>query len=139
MSVANPTIVVVGQHSASDAVRRRGPATRTRERWASLIGKVDAYEGSTIRDFLNGDDSLPCPTPCRAESAIPSSAKVVAYDLINRENGTVGERKLFALVDKVACVLAHEGREETARRALETVVGSGVALAAVRTLVAGVR
>jgi len=71
---------------------------------------------------------------CRAEFTVPSAAKVVAYNLINTENRTVGESKLFALVDAVACVLAHEGREETARLAFESVVGSAVALAAVRVL-----
>jgi len=63
---------------------------------------------------------------------------VAAYHLINCENATIGERKLFALVDAVACVLAQDGRhgsKETARLALEIVVGSAVALAAVRTLV----
>lgn len=41
-------------------------------------------------------------------------------------------------MDAVACVLAHGGQHggaETARLALETVVGSSVALAAVRALV----
>lgn len=68
---------------------------------------------------------------------IPSSAKVAAYHLINCENNAVGERKLFALVDAVACVLAHDGAQETGRLAFETVAGSAVALAAVRALVEG--
>lgn len=110
-------------------------------RWSGLIGEVEALEGMRYPRLSRRRYGAPAgnrapsdPVPCRAELAIQSSAKVLAYDLINRENGTIGERKLFALVDAVACVLAHEGREETARLALESVVGSTVALAAVRTL-----
>ncbi len=71
-----------------------------------------------------------------AGRTIPSVAKLRAYDLLNTET-KVAERQLFALVDAVACVLAHGGHygsEETARLALESVVGSAVALAAVRAL-----
>lgn len=73
---------------------------------------------------------------CRVEGAIPSSAKVAAYHLINDEC-LIGERELFALVDAVACLLAHSGPDggpETARCALETVVPPTVALTAVRAL-----
>lgn len=72
-------------------------------------------------------------------SPIPSSARIAAYELLTAET-TTAERKLFALVDAVACVLAHGKRshsEQTARLALETVVGPAVALAAVRALVDG--
>lgn len=58
---------------------------------------------------------------------------MVAYHLINDES-LVDERSLFALVNAVACVLAHQGRTETARLALEAVVPPVVALAAVRAL-----
>lgn len=88
-------------------------------------------------DLIGTDPCSPDPA-CRAEKIIPSSAKVAAWHLINCENSTIGERKLFALVDAVACLLAHGGRyrsQETARLALETVVGSAVALAATRCLV----
>jgi len=70
---------------------------------------------------------------CRGEGAIPSAAKLVAYHLLNDEC-LVAERSLFALVGAVACLLAHDGSEETARLAFETVVRPAVALAAVRTL-----
>jgi len=61
--------------------------------------------------------------------------KVAAWHLINTENKTVGERKLFGLVDAAARVLAHQRNgQETARLAFETVVRPGVALAAVRVL-----
>ncbi len=111
---------------------------------ADLIRRLDNLEGRATRDFFAGgygppragDRGSPEPT-CRTGRTIASSAKLAAYDLINAENRTVTERKLFALVDAVACVLAHNGRygsEETARLALEIVVGSTVALAAVRAL-----
>jgi len=73
---------------------------------------------------------------CRAEGAIPSAAKLVAYHLLNDEC-LVAERSLFALVGAVACLLAHNGTDggtETARCAFETVVPPAVALAAVRAL-----
>ena len=59
-----------------------------------------------------------CGSPVRARSR--KSAKLTAYDLLNAENRTSAERKLFAQVDAVACVLAHGGRygsQETARLA----------------------
>ncbi|PZS30822.1 MAG: hypothetical protein DLM59_10850 [Pseudonocardiales bacterium] len=51
-------------------------------------------------------------------------------------------RPLSALVDAAACVLTRGqrcGREETARLALETIVGPAIALAAVRALIDGRR
>lgn len=96
----------------------------------SLIDRLETLEGRAVRDFFAADYD-------RAAREIPSKAKLTAYDLLNAET-TVPERKLFALVDAVSCVLAHNGRyggEETARLALETVTGSSVALAAVRALV----
>jgi hypothetical protein len=112
---------------------------------ASLIGKLENLEGRATRDFFASDYGQPRAgdrgspdSTCRGERIIPSSAKLEAFDMLNAETSTVPERKLFALVDAVACVLAHGGRygsEETARLALESVAGSAVALAAVRTLV----
>jgi len=97
----------------------------------------DANELSLILDGDYGppraNDRFPEPESPAVRS-IPSSAKVAAWDLLDRENKRVGERKLFGLVDAVVCVLAHGGREETARLAFETVVGPGIALAAVRIL-----
>jgi len=101
----------------------------------SLVDKVERSEARATRDFLAGDYGPPM-SACRIESAIPSSAKVVAYDLLNAES-PVGEAALFALVDAAVSVLVHEGREETARLAFETVVEPRVALEAVRTLIGG--
>jgi len=73
---------------------------------------------------------------CRTGHVIPSSAKVAAWRLLIADT-RLSERKLFALVDAVACVLAHggpDGGTETARCAFETVVPPVVALAAVRAL-----
>lgn len=112
----------------------------------TLIGRVEAAERRATHDFLAGDYGEPSAghpssgPKCPDGHNIPSSARVIAYHLLNEENRTVGERRLFALVDAVACVLAHDGRygsEETARLALETVVEREIALAAVRALAAG--
>ncbi len=112
---------------------------------ADLIRRLENLEGRATRDFFAGDYGPPPAgdrgspdLTCRTGRTIASSAKLAAYDLLNAENRTVTEPKLFALVDAVACVLAHDGRygsEETARLALEIVVGSKVALAAVRALI----
>jgi hypothetical protein len=48
---------------------------------------------------------------------------------------SIAERRLFALVDSTACLLVHGRSEESARLALEGVVGAAVARAAVHTLV----
>ena len=86
-------------------------------------------EQRATRDFLNGDYAS-----SQTDSTVPSSAKIAAWHLLDGENRTVSERKLFALVDAVVSVLTHGGREETARLAFEIVVGPAVALAAVRIL-----
>ena len=109
------------------------------ERDLSLIGTLENLEEQATRDFLAGDygpprGPLPEPT-CRTGRAVPSSAKVAAWHLIDAENRTVSERKLFALVDAAACILDHERNgQETARLVLETAAGPAVALAALRTL-----
>lgn len=109
---------------------------------SDVIGKPENLDGPVTCDFLAGECGLSQAddpgTSSRARHGIPSASRAAAYHLIDRENRTVGERKLFALVDAVACVLAHgerSGSRETARLAFETVVGSAVALAAVRVLV----
>ena len=104
-----------------------------------LTGKVENLQGRATPELIASDDTPPRPTylVCHAGRSIPTSARLTAYDLLNAANRTVAERKLYALVDAVACLLAHDGphaSQETARLALESVVGSAVALAAVRTL-----
>jgi hypothetical protein len=107
----------------------------------TLFDKLERLEGRATCDFLSGDYGPPAtgglPEPaCRAGGTIPSSAKLTVFDLLNAES-TLAERKLFALVDCVSCVLAHGGRygsEETARLGLESVVSATIALAAVRVL-----
>lgn len=97
---------------------------------------MSRLEHRAARDFFVGDHGSATPA-CQVGEAIPSSAKVAAYHVINTQNRTVGEHKLFALVDAVACLLAHggpDGGPETARRAFETVVPPAVALAAMRAL-----
>jgi len=108
--------------------------------WLDVIDKVETLQGRATGEFLDGDYDPPKPV-CAAGRAIRSAAKIAAWQLVNAES-PVPERRLFALVDAVACLLAHGGcdggryvREETARLALETTVGSAAALAAVHTLV----
>ncbi len=92
-----------------------------------------SLEDRATRDFFAGDSGSVTPT-CFA--AIPTSAKVAAYNLLNA--GTrVTERKLFALVDAASCVLDHGqryGGQETTRLALEAVAPQAIALAALRAL-----
>ncbi|PZS29653.1 MAG: hypothetical protein DLM59_12465 [Pseudonocardiales bacterium] len=95
----------------------------------TLIDKLERLEGRATRNLFTGDH--------RPAREIRSAARLAAFDLLNAET-TVPERKLFALVDSVACWLAQGGRnasEETARLALEIVVGPALALAVVRILV----
>ncbi|PZS34910.1 MAG: hypothetical protein DLM59_03870 [Pseudonocardiales bacterium] len=99
-----------------------GARAACRDCGGTLIDKLERLEG---RDGY------------RPPREVRSAAKVVAFELLNAET-TVAERRLFALVDCVACLLAHGGRygsEETARLAFESVVGSSAAEAAVRVLV----
>lgn len=105
---------------------------------ASLFVRIEEAEQRATRDFLNGDYCPP--RACLPEPASPavrpirSGAKLATWHLINTENRTVSERKLFGLVDAVVALLDHGGREEQARLSLETVVRPSVALAALRLL-----
>ena len=98
---------------------------------ASLTDRLEDQERRATRGFLGGDYG---PPGARLPETVPSSAKIAAWHLLDGENRTVSERKLFALVDAAVSVLTHGGREETARLAFETVVRPAVALAAVRIL-----
>ncbi|PZS27881.1 MAG: hypothetical protein DLM59_15570 [Pseudonocardiales bacterium] len=94
----------------------------------TLACKLERLEGRATRVFFAGDH--------RPTREIRSGAKMVAYDMVN-DASPAPERQLAALVDSVVCWLTHGdryGSEETARLALETVVGPAVALAAVRVL-----
>jgi len=104
---------------------------QARGSWFDLIRRVEDQERRATRDFLHGDYG---PPPDRLPEPVPSAAKIAAWHLLDGENRTVSERKLFALVDAVVSVLTHGGREETARLAFEIVVRPAVALAAVRAL-----
>jgi hypothetical protein len=108
------------------------------------MDKLENLESRATRDFLADDyDPSRCPlarvhVPRRKCHRIVGQARRVRP--AQRQNPAVPERKPFALVDAVACVLADGGRygsQETARLALETVVESAVALAAVRALIGG--
>ncbi|MBA3338918.1 MAG: hypothetical protein H0T54_04075 [Geodermatophilaceae bacterium] len=108
---------------------------------SDLFDEIEKLEGKAARDLLDGDywpppgDRSPEAT-CRIERTVPTSAKVIAYNLLNA--GTrVTERKLFALVDAASCVLDHGqryGGQETTRLALEAVAPQAIALAALRAL-----
>ncbi|PZS35010.1 MAG: hypothetical protein DLM59_03695 [Pseudonocardiales bacterium] len=109
----------------------------------SLIDKLANLEGRDTGDSRVGGrrpltGGLLPETSTRCGRAIPSSAKLAAFDLINADTST-GERRLFALIDAACCVLTHSnhyGGQETARLALETVVHPAVAREAVRILTA---
>ncbi|PZS37056.1 MAG: hypothetical protein DLM59_00010 [Pseudonocardiales bacterium] len=114
---------------------------------ATLSDKLANLEGRAMRDLPDRDHSdrhhrpRPSGDRCRegrrhGRCAIPSAAKLMAFEMLDADTST-GERRLFAMVDAVCCVLAHNGRyggEETARLVLETVVHPTVAKAAVRLL-----
>jgi hypothetical protein len=104
-------------------------------------GWTDAA-GAACRDcggepLIDKLERLEGPAGFRPPREVRSAAKVLAFNVLNAET-TVAERRLFALVDAVACLLAYGGcygGEETARLALESVVGSPAAAAAARVLV----
>jgi len=110
----------------------------------SLFDKLETLEGRDTGDSL-GDGGRRPPTGGRLPETpnhcerpvIPSSAKVVAYHLLNADTST-GERRLFALIDAVCCVLVHNNHygQETARLALEAVAHAAVARKAIRILTA---
>ncbi|PZS32979.1 MAG: hypothetical protein DLM59_07200 [Pseudonocardiales bacterium] len=105
---------------------------------SDLFEKLANLEGRPTGDFPHGD----CRQPRAGDGTLPtrhitrairSSARLLAFDLLNAACG-IAERRLFALVDSTASLLAHGGSEETARLALESVVGPPVARAAVHAL-----
>jgi hypothetical protein len=97
----------------------------------SLIEKLENLEGRARQDFFNGDFCLPTR---RTDRTIHSSARLVAFDVINAATTGIAERKLFALIDAAASLLIHGGGEESARLCLEVVTTPAVAGSVVRAL-----
>ena len=94
----------------------------------TLIDKLERLEGKARHDFLAGDYAQ------RPSRTIHSSARLVAFDLLNAATPTVPERKVGALVDGAASLLAHGGGEESARLCLEVVTTPRIAGDVVRAL-----
>jgi hypothetical protein len=91
----------------------------------SLVDKLENLEGRARRDFFAGDYS---------HRTIHSSARLVAFDLLNAATPTVPERSAFALVDGAASLLIHGHGEESARLCLEAVTTPRIAGDVVRVL-----
>jgi hypothetical protein len=91
----------------------------------SLLDKLEMLEGRVVRDFLHGEHGR--------QREILSSARLVAYNLLNAATPNVPERKVYALVDG-ASLLVLDGSEESARLCLEAVTTARIAGDVVRVL-----
>jgi hypothetical protein len=94
----------------------------------TLFDKLERLEGRAPHDFFPGACTQ------RPGRTIHSSARLVAFDLLNAATPTVPERKVCALVDGAASLLVHGGGEESARLCLEVVTTARIAGNVVRVL-----